>query len=168
MCFDPTSISGLSHLLNTPKVLLRELPLATRLTETLFEVPGLGMKLRAFCMLGKHSTTELPPQPMRRVSIWFFFIRAFYILVQIVIWLLLFTPLHKSRSGGETTERDGGCSGNTGKLRQILLFFTSRPSPKPTRRSQGFRGIRTYFLLPLDITVYSHIVRSAVSIFFYF
>jgi hypothetical protein len=37
----------------------------------------LGIKLRALCMLGKYTTTDLSPQPTTEVFVLFFFFRPF-------------------------------------------------------------------------------------------
>lgn len=120
MCFDSTSISSLSHLLNTPKVLLRELPLATRFTKQVFfffEVPGLGMSPRALCMLAGQVLYHWAASLAHEACVYLTPLHLGLLhFGSSSLCSLLFAPLHKIRGcwNYETIGRGGGGSGNTG------------------------------------------------------
>lgn len=151
MCFDSTSISSLSHLLNTPIVLLRELPLATRFTKQVFEVPGLGMSPRALCMLGKHSATGLPlydTSSFGSFTIWF----------KQSLFLALCSSTQNQgvlKLSGEM-EEDQGTQENLDKSFHPLSQDQVQDQPGDAREG-GLQGNPNLFPSPLNITVYSHI-----------
>lgn len=132
MCFEPTIITGLSHLSNTPKELLKELPQATRFPKQIFRQPSAREETKGLVHAGQ-ALCYGAASPAHEACLYLIPLHLYpsHFLSNTALALALCPLTQKQEWWWDLRERDGGGLENTGKWRQKLLFLISRPGSRP-------------------------------------